>query len=146
MKRKRKCIEKKSFGTLFEAKKVTYKVWLKYHQKLNVYECPICLDFHLTKQSTKIGCLLNQKIEKTLIDIVKPVKKKKQLAVYIIARKRKNKSLKIFAGRMHIKNIIEHNYALMRRHLKGLQPKVKTTLKGQLSLQAQKEILALLNN
>lgn len=49
MKHKRKCIEKKSFWSLEKVRKVIFQVEEKKGLRLRYYECPICLDFHLTK-------------------------------------------------------------------------------------------------
>ena len=148
MKRKQKCIEKRSYYTLQTAKDATLSVFAKYKQRLNVYECPMCLDFHLTKGKTKLGCLL----DRTDIQTQKRIHihfQKKDKPKLVIVKSGKVKKPKIYKGRMPTIDIINMNYAAMRRHLKGLgitQLKRKSTLKGTLPLEQQKLLLATLNS
>lgn len=144
MRHKRKCIEKRRYGTLLEAKAVTKRMYQTLGLFLDVYECPLCLDFHLTKQRTELGCLLYRKLEgegkrKRREKVIKEKPK------YILLKKRKKRSRVVYVGRVPTANLIQHNYALMRRHLRGLLPKVKSTLKGTLPLQEQRKLLATLN-
>ena len=50
MKHKRKCLEKRCYATLDAAYAQVVKNYIKEKDALSVYECPVCLDFHLTKQ------------------------------------------------------------------------------------------------
>jgi len=139
--RKRKCIEKKSYGTLFSAKEDTLHIWRKYKRKLSVYECPMCLDFHLTKGKTKIGCLLYRKINR--------IDDKPPLPVLSPAVKKKRKMNGVYHGRISTHNLIEHYYAQMRRMLEGKNPlsiKRYSSLKGVLPIAQQKLLLAALKN
>ena len=48
MKRKGKCVGKRSFAYKSYALKVASNQYKYYGTKVGVYECPTCLDFHLT--------------------------------------------------------------------------------------------------
>lgn len=53
MKRKNKCVaSKKAYSTRSECLKIINK-FLKQGRRLRYYECPVCLDFHLTSKGTK---------------------------------------------------------------------------------------------
>lgn len=50
MKRKGKCVGKVPFKTWNRAEKTAKKYFLAENKHLSVYECPNCLDFHLTSK------------------------------------------------------------------------------------------------
>lgn len=50
MKHKRKCIEKRSYGTLNKVEKAIVSNYINGGNALGWYECQTCLDFHLTKK------------------------------------------------------------------------------------------------
>ena len=49
MKRKNKCANKKAYSTKGAAESAIEKSYSNYNVRLRYYECPTCLDFHLTK-------------------------------------------------------------------------------------------------
>jgi hypothetical protein len=53
MKRKNKCANKKKYSTISLTKEVIKKSYLERGVKLRHYECPVCLDFHLTSKNTE---------------------------------------------------------------------------------------------
>lgn len=123
MKHKRRCIEKRAFGTLAHAKSATISIYKTFGQKLNVYECSMCLDFHLTRKRTELGCLLDYKFAKKH------------------RKKHRRKSAKLFSGRVTTMQLIKERYEHMKRLIKGLVPRRISQLKGTLPLIEQKRLL-----
>lgn len=51
MKRENRCvIDKKAYAYRSAALKVAKTAYLERNEKLKIYECPVCLDFHLSSQ------------------------------------------------------------------------------------------------
>lgn len=57
------CLKKRKYATTDKAKVTIRKVYLKEANILSVYECPICLDFHLTKLNRQ-AILTHQELKK----------------------------------------------------------------------------------
>lgn len=61
MKRANKCVGKRAFYTTRQALNIARAIYNKKRVKLRYYECPTCLDFHLTKSHTdRMGDIYNQ--------------------------------------------------------------------------------------
>lgn len=95
MKRANKCVGKKRFNNKGLALAVCKKHWLKRGRKFAIYECPVCLDFHLTskwcntdyyitrwtKQEVRKQWIEFQKLEGTYQESKRKVKRKKKKKV-----------------------------------------------------------------
>lgn len=70
MKRAGKCVNKKAYSFKDEAQKVAHKVEKQTRKIYRVYECPTCLDFHLTTASKKQAYRIVQRRKKQRRDML----------------------------------------------------------------------------
>lgn len=71
---KKKCIEKKAYGLKSQALAVARKMYLQDRTETAIYECDICLDFHLTSK----WCNTQNYHKQWLTEKPKKYKKKKK--------------------------------------------------------------------
>ena len=117
MKRRGKCISKRTFAYRDDALKFAKRQYKLYGRVMAVYECPTCLDFHLT--SKYCAKKLKKKWDKEIVG--------EQYSEFcLLFRKAEGKPRR---------NKVQ----------KDKEPKKKPTLKGILPLSEQKKIYATLN-
>jgi len=150
---KKKCIEKRAYGLKSKALDVARKMYLRDGTETAIYECAICLDFHLTTKR----CNTKQYHKKWLTEKPKPRKKKKRQEpdqCYVIRNYERERQSKVDKIKRRVKAWYEEflslEKAIMARVETGQpiqRPKIKLTgtkKENTLPLSKQKEIFKLL--
>lgn len=140
MKRKGKCVGKVAFSSWFSAQDVARKHYLSNRRILSIYECPKCLDYHLTSKAKT--CNLAHLHDQWVINEVNTKEKRKKEATRINEENRaKNISRDI------IRKEYEEFYTLFRMtcYRLGVSVGIKkppTVLKGVLPRAERLKILS----
>jgi hypothetical protein len=97
MKRKNKCVSKKKYGTVDLVNVVIKRAYKERNVKLRYYECPVCLDFHLTSKNA--DSIEFKKYDKEIIEkqnnLFEILFRKCELVLVPSKRARKRRRLKL---------------------------------------------------
>lgn len=137
MRRVNKCAGKAKFCKKSGALATAKKWYLANGSVFGIYECPVCLDFHLTSKYTN----LQEYYNKWVVEI-----QPKKLTVKMSPEQKLKR--KVYIQYLEFLNIEKKVLNKLSNTLKSNKPikKPKTTLIGTLPLARQKEILATLDN
>ena len=94
MKHKRKCIEKKSYNHLSKVYNVILNNWIQNRDAIGWYECPVCLDFHVTKKQDNRNQKLKERCRKAYLRNHFP----KREPVHVLLEKRKRQMVQSLIG------------------------------------------------
>lgn len=132
MKRPGKCVEKKAYAHKSKAFKVAKRMFLKRGcNVVGVYECPTCLDFHITTKYCNIPTKLRKWAKE---DVAK--KDRQFTAIFNEYMARIGKPV----GKYHAKN--KRRREKVRERAQTIKTsKVKRKLENQISLEEQRLIL-----